>query len=194
MDSQDPEFVELGTPHAPGTTTWIQSVIGLLDIASRQLEHSELAARSAIEQASALLQDQMRPLPRARGCGGLLTWQIRKVRNYVDAHITGRLLVSELSAVVQLSEAHFARSFTRTFGVSPHAFVLRCRVELAAQLMLGGAASLTEIALRCGFFDQAHLCKHFRQAVGHTPAAWRRAHRARRDENATAPMERFAAA
>jgi AraC family transcriptional regulator len=179
VDSRDPEFVELGTLHAPHTATWIRCVIGLLDIASRQLEHSGIAARSAIEQASALLQDQMRPRPRpgARGSGGLLTWQIRKVRDYVDAHIAGRPLVSELSAVVQLSEAHFARSFTRTFGLSPHAFVLRRRVELAAQMMLDGAASLTEIALRCGFFDQAHLCNRFRKLVGEAPGAWRRSRR-----------------
>jgi AraC-like DNA-binding protein len=37
--------------------------------------------------------------------------------------------------------------------------------------------ALSDIALRCGFADQAHLCKHFRQATGLTPAAWRRASR-----------------
>jgi AraC-like DNA-binding protein len=43
--------------------------------------------------------------------------------------------------------------------------------------MLATDASLSDIALRCGFSDQAHLCKHFRQAAGETPSAWRRAHR-----------------
>jgi AraC family transcriptional regulator len=41
--------------------------------------------------------------------------------------------------------------------------------------MLTTDASLSDIALRCGFSDQAHLCKHFRQAAGQPPAAWRRA-------------------
>ncbi len=38
--------------------------------------------------------------------------------------------------------------------------------------------SLSDIALGCGFVDQAHLCKHFRVVTGETPAAWRRAKRA----------------
>jgi AraC-like DNA-binding protein len=43
--------------------------------------------------------------------------------------------------------------------------------------MLQTEAPLSDIALRCGFTDQAHLCKHFRLATGETPAAWRRARR-----------------
>ena len=180
MDSQNPEVVERGTLRAARTATWIQSLIGLLDIASRQLEHSRVAAQSAIEQAIALVQDQMPPPPpRAgvHGLGGLLAWQVRKVRDYVDARIADRVRVSDLSAVVGLSEAHFSRSFMQASGLSPHAFVLRCRVELAAQLMVESTASLTEIALRCGFSDQAHLCRRFRQLVGESPGAWRRSRR-----------------
>lgn len=184
METQDPAVVELGTLQAARTGTWIQSVIGLLDIASRQLEHSKVAAQSAIEQASALLQDQMQPRPQpragARASRGLLAWEIRKVRDYVDARIAERVLVSDLSAIVRLSEAHFSRSFTQAVGLSPHAFVLRRRVELAAQLMLGSADSLAGIALRCGFSDQAHLCKQFRKMVGESPRAWRRSRRGKR--------------
>jgi AraC-like DNA-binding protein len=87
------------------------------------------------------------------------------------------VLVADLSALVQRSEAHFSRSFRRTFGHSPHAFVVRRRVELAGQHMLQTGAPLSDIALRCGFVDQAHLCKHFRKLTGETPAAWRRARR-----------------
>jgi AraC-like DNA-binding protein len=57
--------------------------------------------------------------------------------------------------------------------------------------MLTTDASLSDIASRCGFADQAHLCKHFRRSVGHTPAAWRRVHRLPHDENAKPPVERY---
>jgi transcriptional regulator GlxA family with amidase domain len=50
-------------------------------------------------------------------------------------------------------------------------------VELAAQLMLASREPLSEIALKCGFHDQAHLSKQFRQLTGETPAAWRRLRR-----------------
>lgn len=177
MDSKTETLVEIETLDAAHAGAWIQSVIGLLDTASQELRHSREAARSAIEQATALLQKQMQRPSRtsARVMGGLLAWQERKVRDFVDAHIAGRLLVADLSSIVLLSEAHFSRSFKRTFGASPHSFVLRRRLELAIQLMLESSASLTDIALRCGFTDQAHLGNQFRKSMGESPAAWRRA-------------------
>ena len=179
MDSQAGETFAVATNPIDHGGSWIQSVIGLLDVATQQLESSKEAAQSAIERATSLLQEQMRPPSRgaSRASGGLLAWQVRKVREYVDAHIADRVLVLDLCAVVKLSEAHFSRMFTRAFGLTPHAFVLRRRLELAAGLMRESTESLTDIALRCGFTDQAHLCKHFRRSMGETPAAWRRAHR-----------------
>lgn len=181
MDSQAGETFAVATNPIDRDGSWIQSVIGLLDVATQQLDSSKEAAQSAIELATSLLHEQMRPHSRegSRASGGLLAWQVRKVRDYVDAHIAGRVLVPSLSAVVNLSEAHFSRMFKQTLGLTPHAFVLRRRLELAARLMLESTESLTDIALCCGFTDQAHLCKLFRQSMGATPAAWRRA---RRDE------------
>jgi AraC family transcriptional regulator len=179
VNSQARETFAVATKPLDRDGSWIQSVIGLLDVATQQLDSSKEAAQSAIEQATSLLQEQMRPHSRegSRASGGLLAWQARKVREYVDAHIAGRVLVLDLSAAVKLSEAHFSRMFKRTFGLSPHAFVLRRRLELAARLMLESTESLTDIALCCGFTDQAHLCNHFRRSMGESPAAWRRARR-----------------
>jgi AraC family transcriptional regulator len=108
----------------------------------------------------------------------LLAWQARKVLDHIDGHITGRVPVADLCALVGRSEAHFSRTFRGTFGHSPHAFVVRRRVELASKYMLQTDMSLSDVALACGFADQAHLCKQFRVVTGETPAAWRRAKRA----------------
>jgi AraC-like DNA-binding protein len=161
------------------TQHWVHQVISLLDAAMHQLYPKEKTAHRAILKAASLLRQQIDPLDsqeRFDGRGGLLAWQVRKVRDYIDGHITGPVLVADLCALIERSEAHFSRSFKRSFGESPHAFLVRRRVELAAQYMLTTDASLSDIALRCGFTDQAHLCKHFRQATGQTPAAWRREH------------------
>jgi AraC family transcriptional regulator len=160
---------------------WVHHVIALLDAAIGQLHH-EQAAHGTIVEATSLLRRQVDPQPTDEGADDgkerLLAWQARKVLDHIDRHITSRVLVADLCAIVQRSEAHFSRAFRRTFGHSPHAFVVRRRVELAAQHMLQTDTSLSEIALECGFVDQAHLCKHFRQVTGQTPAAWRRARRA----------------
>jgi len=151
----------------------------LLDKAVRQLQPSGIAHGTVLEAVS-LLRKQIDPEIAQQvpdGGGRLLAWQARKVRDYIDSHITGPVPVADLCGLIQRSEAHFSRSFKRTFGESPHAFVIRRRLELAARYMLQTDASLSDIALRCGFTDQAHLCKHFRQSTGQTPAAWRRARR-----------------
>jgi AraC family transcriptional regulator len=176
---------------------WMHRLISLVEAAIGQLHNQLHPAQGALLEAASVLRQQIDP-PAARqvpdGRGRLLAWQARKVRDYIDSHITGSVLVADLCALFQRSEAHFSRSFKRTFGESPHAFLVRRRVELAAQFMLTTDASLSDIALQCGFSDQAHLCKHFRQAAGQTPAAWRRAHRSRHDEHGTPPVERFATA
>ena len=170
-------------------------VMKLLEAAVGQLHDLQHPAQGTLLEAASLLRQQIHPLlarevPDGRGC--LLAWQAHKVHDYIDSHITGPVLVADLCALVQRSEAHFSRSFKRTFGESPHSFVIRRRVERAAQYMLTTDASLSDIASRCGFADQAHFCRHFRQSVGETPAAWRRVHRLQHDQNAKPPVARYA--
>jgi AraC family transcriptional regulator len=104
----------------------------------------------------------------------LAEWQIRRVREYIDAHIGTRILVSDLSHIAKRSEAHFTRTFKKTFGETPHAYLTRLRLESAGRAMLASNARLTDIALTCGFTDHAHLCRLFRRWIGRTPVEWRR--------------------
>jgi AraC family transcriptional regulator len=166
-------------------------VMKLLEAAVGQLHDLQHPAHGKLLEAASMLRQQIHPPP-AREGGRLLAWQARKVHDYIDSHITGAILVADLCALIRRSEAHFSRSFKRTFGESPHSFVIRRRLELAAQYMLTTDASLRDIASQCGFADQAHMCNHFRQSVGETPAAWRRVHRMQHDEIAEPPVERYA--
>jgi AraC family transcriptional regulator len=152
-------------------------VVNLLVSATHELEHSQEAARTSIHRAASLLQAQMRYASAERQDQALLAWQMRRVESHIDEHIDRQIRVADLSGIVDLSEAHFSRAFRLAYGEPPHAYIVRRRVELAAQLMLAGCEPLSEIALKCGFHDQAHLSKQFRQMTGETPAAWRRLRR-----------------
>jgi AraC family transcriptional regulator len=165
---------------------WMHHVITLLDAAIRQLGDKDPAAQRTLLEATRFLQKQTAvqsapSAPVARGC--LLAWQARRVREYIDAHITDRLFVAELATLIRQSEAHFIRVFKRTFGEPPHAFVTRRRLEFAVDYMVQTEAPLAAIALHCGFADQAHLCRAFRRATGLSPALWRRARRAHDEEH-----------
>ena len=180
MEGHLEETLAVSKRGAMRSREWMHRVISLLEAAVGQLHDQKHAAQGTLLEAASLLRQQVPPPAPgevAGGSGRLLAWQARKVRDYIDSHITGPVLVADLSALLRRSEAHFSRIFKRTFGESPHSFVVRRRVELAAQYMLTTDASLRDIAVGCGFADQAHLCKQFRQATGETPSAWRRAYR-----------------
>ncbi len=106
--------------------------------------------------------------------GGLAPWQKRKVDLYLREHLEESVRLDELAELLPLSVSHFCRSFKETFGDTPHAYIIRLRLELAQKLMLTTDDSLSQIALASGFSDQAHLCKLFRRGVAETPSAWRR--------------------
>ena len=101
---------------------WMHRVISLLEAAVGQLDNP--AARGTLLEATLLLRRQIDPpmaraIPGGKGC--LPVWQARKVRAYIDSHITGSVLVADLCALVQRSEAHFSRCFKQRFDVPPSA-------------------------------------------------------------------------
>lgn len=154
-------------------------VVTLLNDADRELGQTQEAAKSSIARAASILMAEIghsATMPvRCAGAAPLLPWQASRVREYIESNIARAIRVSDLSALVFRTAAHFSRAFKRSFGLTPHVYVLRRRIEFASQLMIESSTPLSEIALKCGFNDQAHLCKQFRKHTGATPAAWRRA-------------------
>jgi AraC family transcriptional regulator len=106
--------------------------------------------------------------------GGLPAWQARRVSAHVEGNISARIHIPQLARLVGLSASHFCRAFKCSFGVSPRAYVLRRRIEVAQALMLTTLAPLSSIALSCGMCDQQHFTRSFRRIVGETPSNWRR--------------------
>jgi transcriptional regulator GlxA family with amidase domain len=95
--------------------------------------------------------------------GGLAPWQKRKVERYLQDNIGQSMCMNEMAKQVRLSVSHFCRAFKKSFGDTPHAYVIRLRLELARKLMLSTDEPLSQIALSCGLADQAHLSKLFRR-------------------------------
>jgi AraC-like DNA-binding protein len=98
---------------------------------------------------------------------------MRRVREYVDAHLGESMDLAELAAVAGLSVFHFARQFKQTVGVTPHSYLVQRRVERAQDMLARTDLALSEIAVAAGFSDQSHLARHFRQMLGTTPREFR---------------------
>jgi AraC family transcriptional regulator len=152
------------------------SLAKLLETVRRELERDREVAKASLATASNILQAEIERCSGANGFtrGGLAAWQILRVRAFIDNNLHRAIHIRDLSAVARRSPAHFSRKFKLAVGESPHAYVVRRRLERACHLMMTGTASLSEIALSVGFSDQAHLCRLFRQAFGQSPANWRR--------------------
>ena len=91
----------------------------------------------------------------------------------VDERLAERITVKFLAEGTGLSPAHFSREFKRTTGETPHAFVMRRRLEHAHELLADGG-SIADAALCSGFADQAHLSRLFKRRYFVTPGAFQR--------------------
>jgi AraC family transcriptional regulator len=95
---------------------------------------------------------------------------LQQVIEYIHDNLDQQLTLAELSLVAGMSLYHFARTFKRVTGVTPHRYVLAARVKQAKNLLLQGRLTLAEISSQVGFFDQSHFTRAFKQLVGVTPS------------------------
>jgi AraC family transcriptional regulator len=104
----------------------------------------------------------------------LTAQRLRRVTDWVEAHLQEAFGVSDMAGVVGLSPSHFSRAFRRATGTTPHLFVTLRRVERAREMLTATELPLSEVALLAGFADQSHLTAVFRRHAGVTPGAYRR--------------------
>jgi AraC family transcriptional regulator len=112
-----------------------------------------------------------------RPAGGLSPWQLRRVLDFIAAHLNEDPSIAELARECGLSSGYFSRAFRQTTGVTPHQWLIRRRVERARQLLLGNGLGLADIALVCGFVDQSHFTRVFAKLESDSPGSWRQQHR-----------------
>jgi AraC family transcriptional regulator len=106
--------------------------------------------------------------------GGLTVLQLRRIKEFVDAHISRGIGISELASLVGLSQFHFIRAFRSSVGRSPYQYVLSARVSVAAEMLSKSDLSVADVAIAVGFSDASQLNRVFRKLIGVTPTAFRR--------------------
>jgi AraC family transcriptional regulator len=99
---------------------------------------------------------------------------MRRVLDYIDAHLTDELGLVELAAIAELSPHHFGEAFKISVGKSPHRFLTERRVRRALELLRDKDRSIVEIARAAGFSSQSRLTENFRRVMRLTPARFRR--------------------
>ena len=107
--------------------------------------------------------------------GGLSVATRRRLRDYIDAHLSQPLTLGDLAEVACLSEYHLARMFRTSFGLPPAAWIAQQRIERARLLLRTTALPLALVAARCGYANASHFSHRFREAAGVAPMLFRQA-------------------
>ncbi|NDJ17937.1 helix-turn-helix domain-containing protein [Myxacorys almedinensis] len=148
---------------------------GMISTLRDELQCNKIASNLLIDSlkttlAIHLLRNYCTVQPRfSNHSNGLSRSTLQRVTEYIHAHLHQDLRLVELSAIAQLSPYHFLRLFKQQLKITPHQYILQCRIEQAKYLLQHSELSLAEIAIRVGFCDQSHLTRSFKRIVGVTP-------------------------
>src|SRR5919197_1628570 len=96
-----------------------------------------------------------------------------RAKDLADARYFEPLGVDDLARAAGLSQAHFSREFRRSFGESPHAYLLTRRLERAAALLRTTDRSVAEICLAVGLQSVGSFTTSFTRTYGLSPTAYR---------------------
>ena len=142
----------------------LMSMHGMLAMPEMALEQGEVLAR-ILRELDALLECEPGPSPqRAHPT-------VEAARAYIHAHWREDFTLDDLGRAVGFSPFHLVRTFRKEIGMPPSAYRRALRVQ-AAQRLLKAGTSPARAATECGFYDQAHLNRHFKRVTGVTPAVY----------------------
>ncbi len=106
---------------------------------------------------------------------------MNRVREYIDDIIAidscmpAEITLDELALIAQYSKWQVTRDFRALYGTTPYRYVILKRLQKAKALIERGLP-LVQVAYSCGFTDQSHLHRHFKQCFGTTPKVWASLH------------------
>lgn len=93
---------------------------------------------------------------------------------WIDAHAQEAIDLDVMAVEAGLSSFHFLRLFANTLGVTPHQYLVRCRLRHAARLLADDMRPITDIAFEVGFGDLSNFVRTFHRAAGVSPRSFRR--------------------
>lgn len=96
-----------------------------------------------------------------------------QIRLYINRHITENLKITEIAKAFSFSNEHLIRIFKKTYGITPHQYILQSKIRLAMIMLKTTDSSIEEIAKKLGFADSHHFSTQFKKLMGCKPSMYR---------------------
>ena len=109
--------------------------------------------------------------------GGLSPSKLGRAKELLVEKSSRGIHLADIARECGLSRQYFTKSFKATLGVTPHRWLQQYRIKKAQNLLQSTSHRIADIAIECGFADQAHFTHVFVTFTGATPASWRRQRR-----------------
>jgi AraC family transcriptional regulator len=100
--------------------------------------------------------------------------KLKRVLDFIETHLHANVGLDDLAQAAGLSANHFLRVFKLATGETPYHYLRARRLEKACSLLAENDMPLAELALECGFANQAHFTAAFSREVGISPGRYRR--------------------
>jgi AraC family transcriptional regulator len=105
--------------------------------------------------------------------GGLAPQKLRRINDYIQAHIGSKISVEQMAEIAQMSPSHFLRAFRQSTGLPPHQFLIAARLAHARHLITTTSTPLDEIARSAGFNSHSHMTASMQRVWSIRPSTFR---------------------
>ncbi len=100
--------------------------------------------------------------------------RLMKVVEFVTTHFAEKLTVADLAERANLSPSQLHREFAGRFGITPNQYIREVRIGVARHLLESDQLTMAQVAAHCGFYDQSHFSRQFRESTGLAPLQYRK--------------------
>lgn len=101
------------------------------------------------------------------------TDSVEQIRLYIDKNVTQNLKVSDIAKEFSFSSEHIIRSFKKTYGITPHQYILQSKIRLAMIMLKSTDLSIEDISEKLNFSDSHHFSTQFKKYMRRKPSEYR---------------------
>lgn len=101
------------------------------------------------------------------------TSDIEQIRLYIDCNITKNIKISDIAHNFSFSQEHIIRFFKKSYGITPHRYILESKIRLAMIMLKMTDMRIDEIAEKLSFSDSHHFSTQFKRLMGYKPSLYR---------------------